>query len=138
MIPLRVHNIVDYVAAVVFIAAPYIFGFADIDIARNFFLILGLGLAGYSCLTKYQYSLAKLIPIGPHMFLDVVVGFLCMIGPYVLNYRLAISSGQTAAHYFMGLGIWGLVALTRPDTNILEKSIPDSSVSDREDFRKAA
>ena len=135
MIPLRVHAILDYIAAVVLVAAPYIFGFSEIDIARNFFLILGIGLAVYSALTKYKYSFAKIIPVGPHMFLDVVVGFLTMIGPYVLNYRLAISSAQTAAHYFIGLGIWGLVALTRPDTDILEKSVSDEDI---DDFRKAA
>jgi hypothetical protein len=135
MIPLRVHNVVDYVAAVLLVAAPYIFGFADIDVARNFFLIMGVGLAAYSAITKYRYSLAKIIPIGPHMFLDVVVGFLVMVGPYVLNYRLAISSGQTAAHYFLGLGLWGLVALTRPDTHIMEQSVHESEVND---FTKAA
>jgi hypothetical protein len=135
MIPLRVHSIVDYVAAVVLVAAPYVFGFADIDVARNFFLVLGIGLAAYSALTKYRYSFAKIIPIGPHMFLDVVVGFLTMVGPYVLNYRLAISSAQTAAHYFIGLGVWALVALTRPDADVLEKTIHDEDI---DDFRKAA
>jgi hypothetical protein len=135
MIPLRIHSIVDYVAAVVLLAAPYVFGFADIDIARNFFLFLGVALAAYSAITKYRYSLAKIIPVGPHMFLDVVVGFFTMIAPYVLNYRLAISSAQTAAHYFIGLAIWGLVALTRPDTHILEKSVHDEEV---DDFKKAA
>jgi hypothetical protein len=69
------------------------------------------------------------------MFLDVVVGFFAMIGPYVLNYRLAISSAQTAAHYFIGLAIWGLVALTRPDTDVLEKSVHDEDI---DDFKKAA
>jgi hypothetical protein len=135
MIPLRIHAILDYIVAVVLVAAPYLFGFADIDIARNFFLIMGIVLAVYSALTKYRYSLAKIIPIGPHMFLDVVVGFFTMIGPYVLNYRLAISSAQTAAHYFIGLGLWAVVALTRPDADVVEKSVSDEDI---DDFRKAA
>jgi hypothetical protein len=132
MIPIKVHNIVDYVAAAALIVCPYIFGFSDVPAARDLFIVLGLALAAYSAVTQYRYSLAKVIPLGVHMFLDVVVGFVLMIGPYSFNYRALISDGQTALHFILGLSLWALVALTRP------QSAEMSEITDINDFKKAA
>jgi hypothetical protein len=134
MISLRTHNILDYVGAAVLIVCPFIFGFSDVTAARNLFIILGVALAAYSALTKYYYSVAKIIPVGPHMFLDVVTGFLLMIGPYAFNYRALVTNGQTALHFILGLAVWGLVALTRPKTDVAERGLP----SDVTDIRRAA
>jgi hypothetical protein len=133
MIPLRIHNILDYVAAGVLVVSPYVFGFSDVSYARNLFVILGLVLAGYSAITKYRYSIAKIIPLGPHMFLDVLTGFFLMVGPYAFNYRALITDGQTALHFILGLGVWALVALTRP-----RSSVVDTQISDIDDFRNVA
>jgi hypothetical protein len=125
MIPLKTHNILDYVAALVLIASPYMFNFSDVGPARNLFLTMGFALAIYSSITHYQYSLAKIIPIRPHMVLDIVTGFVLMIGPYAFNYRAALSNGQTALHFVLGLGVWGLVALTRSRPLITEQGVTD-------------
>jgi hypothetical protein len=125
MIPLKTHNILDYVAALVLIASPYMFNFSDVGPARNLFLTMGFALAIYSSITQYQYSLAKIIPIRPHMVLDIVTGFVLMIGPYAFNYRAALSNGQTALHFVLGLGVWGLVALTRSRPLITEQGVTD-------------
>ncbi len=112
MIPLRVHNALDYVLGGLLILSPTIFGMGDIDSARGMFWFLGFGLIGYSLLTRYPYSLVKAIPLGVHMALDVVVGLALMLAPTVLGYRSLISDGQNAAHFVLGLGAIGLVALT--------------------------
>lgn len=113
MIPLKTHNILDYVGAFVLIASPYVFNFSDVPTARNVFETLGFVLAIYSMLTRYPYSIAKIIPLRAHMLLDVITGFVLMIAPYAFSYRAAITNGQTALHFVLGLGLWGLVALTR-------------------------
>jgi hypothetical protein len=130
MIPLKTHNILDYVGAFVLIASPYLFNFSDVNTARNLFLTLGFVLAIYSALTQYQYTLAKFIPIRVHMLLDVVTGFVLMIGPYAFSYRAGITNGQTALHFVLGLGLWGLVALTRSRPGIIERDITTSDVTD--------
>ena len=81
MIPLNVHNVLDYVIGAALILAPSIFGFSEIDAARNVFLVLGVGLIIYSLLTRYRYSLAKIIPLKVHMAMDTMAGVIVMISP---------------------------------------------------------
>lgn len=114
MLSLKTHNILDYVFGVVFILCPAIFGFSDVDAARNVFVVLGAGLIGYSLLTDYRYSIAKLIPLGAHMMLDLILGFAFMLAPTVLGYRPLLTDGQFALHFVAGLGSIGLVVFTRP------------------------
>lgn len=42
VIPFRIHGGIDALAGVFLLAAPWIFGFASEDGARNFFLVLGV------------------------------------------------------------------------------------------------
>ena len=42
-IPLSVHVVLDYILAVVLIAAPFLFGFADETAPLAFFIVLGVG-----------------------------------------------------------------------------------------------
>ena len=112
MLSLRTHNILDYVIGAILVLSPYVFGFSDVEAARNTFLVLGFGLIGYSLLTNYHYSVAKIIPLGIHMGMDVLSGLVLMVAPWVFGYRDMITDGQTVFHFVMGLGAWGLVALT--------------------------
>lgn len=117
MIPLRVHNAIDYVIGAVLILSPYVFGFADIAAARNLYLVLGFGLIGYSLFTRYPYSVVKAIPLGVHMTMDVIAGIILMLGPSIFGYRGLITGGQNALHFVLGLGAIGLVALTDQKTD---------------------
>src|SRR3989338_2511280 len=74
MLSIKTHNILDYVTGAILLFVPAIFGFSEIDAARNIFIFAGISLIGYSLLTKYQYSLWKVIPLGVHMSLDVLLG----------------------------------------------------------------
>jgi hypothetical protein len=116
MLSLRTHNILDYVGAAILVLSPFIFGFSDVAAARNTFLVLGFALAIYSLLTNYYYSVAKLIPLGVHMFLDVVTGIVLMLAPSIFNYRSVITDGQYALHFVLGIGVIVLVAVTRRKT----------------------
>lgn len=140
MVSLRVHNILDYVAGAALLLCPYIFGFADVAAARGLFLVLGFGLIGYSLLTNYQYSVFKVIPLGVHMALDVLFGVMLILGPYVFGYRGAVTAGQTGLHYVLGIGVIGLVALTRPKTDQgrVMTGQPREITTDEEVRRRAA
>jgi hypothetical protein len=113
MITLRTHNVIDYVTATVLVLCPLIFGFSQIDAARNLFLVAGVLLAAYSLFTNYYFSIAKIIPVPVHMALDSAEGVLLMIAPSVFGYREQVTGGQYALHFVLGLGLIGLVALTR-------------------------
>ncbi len=116
MLSLKAHNIIDYVAAVVLVLCPYIFGFGDIASARNVFLFAGFILALYSVFTNYYFSLLKLIPLGAHMTFDVLLGIFLMVAPWLFAYRGTMSPGQEYLHYILGVAVFALVGVTREKT----------------------
>lgn len=115
-IPLKTHNILDYVVGAALILSPYLFGFSDVFAARNVFLALGFGLVAYSAVTKYYYSLAKWLALGPHMTLDVILGATLIVSPWLFSYNLLITDFQMALHWIFGLGAVLMVSLTKPKT----------------------
>jgi hypothetical protein len=113
MMSLRTHNVLDYVTGVVLLFIPAIFGFAEIDAARNSFLGAGIAIIAYSLLTRYEYALWRVIPLGTHMTLDVIDGVFVMLAPWIFGYRDLLTAGQEVLHYVAALAIFGLVAFTR-------------------------
>lgn len=116
MIPLRAHNILDYVIGAILMVSPWLFGFGDIAAARNTLMILGLGLITYSLLTNYYFSIARVIPLGLHMAFDAAAGAALILAPSLLQYRNQLTDGQHAVHFLLGLGAITLVAFTKPRT----------------------
>jgi hypothetical protein len=114
MIPLNTHGILDYVIGAVLVASPYVFGFSQIPEAASVFLALGIGLIAYSLLTRYKYSVLKLVPIPLHMFLDAAIGVFIMLAPSLFAYQALLTTGQYVLHFALGLGTLAFVALTGP------------------------
>jgi hypothetical protein len=113
MLSLKTHNVLDYAIGVVLLFIPVIFGFSAIDAARNSFLFAGFALIAYSLLTRYDYALWRVIPVGTHMGLDVLDGVFLMLAPWIFGYRDLLTPGQEVLHYVLALGVFGFVALTR-------------------------
>ena len=132
-VSLTTHNILYYVAGGLLVLCPYLFGFDGIDAARSLFLIGGLALIAYSLFTRYPYSIAKVIPLGVHMTLDVILGVLLLIGPYALGYNDVITSFQSGVHVVLGITLIALVIFTRPRTESRSGLIEDVT-----DIRRAA
>lgn len=116
MLSIKQHNVMDYVTGATLIAAPELSGLKEVPRARGLFWALGFGLIGYSLLTRYPYSLKKVIPLGMHMAMDVASGLTLMAGPSLLGYQREISGFQRALHFILGGSAIGLVALTKPRT----------------------
>ena len=125
MVSLKTHNIIDYVIGTALILAPFLFGFAEVEAARNVFMIAGFALIAYSLLTNYYYAAIRVIPLGVHMSLDVITGVLLMTAPWIFDYRSLLTPTQAYLHYIMGLGAMALVAVTqeRTETDKIEHGI---------------
>ncbi len=86
MIPTRTHGVIDYIVGLLLILAPYIFGFADGTAAQWTPMILGIAALIYSLLTRYELSVAKVIPMPVHLGLDIASGLLLAASPWLFGF----------------------------------------------------
>ena len=54
MIPFPVHGMIESIMAAVWLVMPWLFGFADDAVARNFYVAAGVGLLVVAALTDYR------------------------------------------------------------------------------------
>jgi hypothetical protein len=99
-VPALVHGIIEYLAAILFIAAPFIFGFDD-DTAVAASLIVGVIVLIIAATTAWQTGLISSIPVQAHVVLDYVVAIFLIAAPFVLGF----SGDGTAAAFFIVIGV---------------------------------
>jgi len=112
MIPLKVHNVFDYILGAFLLVCPLLFGFTQVMMARNFFWLAGIIWIGYSLVTRYYYSLANIIPVKVHMVLDTLLGVLLVLAPFVFGYVFVMNGVQMGLHYVLGFGLIADVIFT--------------------------
>lgn len=116
----RAHGVLDYVVGVLLILAPYLFGFADNEPARNAAWIVGGGALLYSLLTAYELSIAKLIPYRVHLGLDIVAGLFLAASPWLMNFADRVF----APHLIVGLLEIGAALMSRPAASPHDHHLP--------------
>jgi len=85
-LPTSVHGVIDYLWGVALIAAPWLFGFADVPVARWVAFVFGVGAILYSAFTAYELGVLHLLPMPLHLVLDGAVGALLAISPVLLGF----------------------------------------------------
>lgn len=85
-IPTNVHGVLDYLIGVLLIAAPWLFGFADTDMARWIPIILGVAVIVYSLLTRYELGVIDAIPMTAHLWVDAVAGLFLAASPWLFGF----------------------------------------------------
>jgi hypothetical protein len=106
----RTHGALDYIVGAALIVAPYLFGFADDEPARNAAWIVGGGSLLYSLFTAYELSIAKIIPYRVHLGLDLVAGLFLAASPWLMNFADRVF----APHLVVGLLEIGVALMSRP------------------------
>jgi hypothetical protein len=86
VISTRTHGILDYVVGVLLILAPWLFGFATGGIEQWLPVILGLVLIVSSLMTDYELSIAKVIPMPVHLAMDMAMGALLAVSPWLFGF----------------------------------------------------
>jgi hypothetical protein len=86
VIPTRIHGIVDYLVGTLLIVTPFILGFADGSAAQWVPIIAGALTINYSLLTDYERGLARVLPMRLHLYLDMLVGSLVAISPWLFGF----------------------------------------------------
>jgi hypothetical protein len=82
----KTHAVLDYVVGILLIAAPWIFNFANGEAAQNVPVTLGIITIIMSLLTKYEYSLFKVIGLNVHLVIDFLAGLFLAISPWLLGF----------------------------------------------------
>ena len=82
----RAHGVIDYLTGALLILAPYLFGFASGGVEQLLPQILGLAILGMSLITRYELSVAKIIPLGVHLAVDFAGGLLLAVSPWLFGF----------------------------------------------------
>jgi hypothetical protein len=103
------HGIVDYVAAIALIAAPFVLGLGSSNpMAIWISVVSGIAVIIVSAATRYRYGLVKLIPFGGHLTLDMLVATAFMLVPSLFKLQ-----GLDAAYYYVNaVVVFWVVAVT--------------------------
>jgi hypothetical protein len=112
-LPLSAHQMIEPVAAILLIAAPWIFGFSDNDTATTLSVIVGVVVLLTGMSTRWRMSLVKLIPLRTHFMMDVAVAVALIVLPFVAGF----SDHGGATRFFVIAGVLelGTALMTRWD-----------------------
>jgi hypothetical protein len=109
-VPLFAHGLLEYGAGVLAIAAPFLFSF-DHNGAIAFSVFMGAAILVLAGLTAGPTGIVRSLPIDSHVVLDVVIGILLVVVPFVLGFTE--DAAATAFLVLLGLAWLGLALLTR-------------------------
>lgn len=84
-IPLFAHGVIEYAAAVLFIAAPFLLSF-DSGTATALSIVVGVVLLGLAAATDGPTSLVNQVPRPAHVALDYVLVVLLIALPFLAGF----------------------------------------------------
>ncbi len=79
------HGEVEYVAGILFIAAPFLFGFES-DAATAASIVIGIGILVVAAAREGPTGLAKVIPVGIHVVLDFADVVVLIAAPFLFGF----------------------------------------------------
>jgi hypothetical protein len=112
-ISLATHAAAEPLVAILFIAAPWIFGFSDVSDAKTISIVLGVLVLLTGMTTRWRMALVKLLSLGTHRAMDFAVAAAAILAPFVFGF----SDNGAATRFFiiMGVAEAGAALLTRWD-----------------------
>ena len=110
LVPWVVHAAVEYVAAVLFLAAPFVFDFES-DTATYTSLAIGVVVLLVALISRSPLSITDSLANSAHATLDYVLAVVLVLAPFVLGF----ADDTAAVTFFVLLGVAhaALTLLTR-------------------------
>ena len=105
----KTHGYIDYIVAVLLIAAPWLFGFADGGAETWVPVILGAGVIVYSLITDYELGATPQISMRTHLTLDLLGGILLAVSPWLFGFSEIV----WVPHLVVGLLEIGAALMTK-------------------------
>jgi hypothetical protein len=119
-VPAFVHGVIEYLAAVLLIAAPFLFSF-DNGTAKAVSIVVGVLVLIVAASTAWRTGMISSIPVPAHVALDYVVAALLIAAPFLFGF--SDDGGATA--FFIVLGVVHLL-LTIATRFVVEERPPRS------------
>lgn len=104
----RQHGIIDYIYSLTLLAAPRLFGFRHQRLPATIARVFGAGALAMSLLTRYEFSVAKIIPLRIHLIADVISTVLLAASPFLFGFR------RRRPHVWLPHVLIGLISLPIP------------------------
>lgn len=99
-IPVALHGMIEYLAAVLCIAAPFVLSF-DADAATAVSIVVGVVILFVAATTNGPTSLVDSLPVVVHVALDFILAGLLIAAPFIFDF----SDDGTATAFFLVLGV---------------------------------
>jgi hypothetical protein len=103
-IPAFVHGVAEYLAAILLIAAPFLFSFDD-DTATAVSIVAGVLLLVLTSFTALPTGIVKSIPVQAHAIFDYLLAALLIAAPFLFTF----TGDGAATAFFIVLGVAYLV-----------------------------
>ena len=99
-IPAFVHGVVEYLAAALFIAAPFLLSFDD-DTATAVSIVAGVLVLVLTASTALPTGLIRSVPVQAHAMIDFLLAAVLIASPFLFGY----SDDGTATAFFIVIGV---------------------------------
>ena len=99
-VPAFVHGVIEYLAAALFIAAPFLFSF-DNGTATAVSIVVGVVILIVTASTALPTGLIKSIPVQAHAVIDFLLAAVLIAAPFLFGF----SDDGTATAFFIVLGV---------------------------------
>src|SRR5215208_1341574 len=99
-IPAFAHGLIEYLAAALFIAAPFLFGFDD-DTATAVSIVAGVLILVVTASTALPTGLIRSIPVQAHAVIDFLLAAVLIAAPFLFGF----TDDGTATAFFIVLGV---------------------------------
>lgn len=109
-IPAAVHGLIEYVAGVFFIAAPFMFGYVN-GWAVGISIAVGVAILAITAATALPTGLVKLIPASVHLVLDFILAAFLIAAPFLFGFNT--ESAALAVFLVMGVAHLLITIATR-------------------------
>jgi hypothetical protein len=114
IIPKFYHGVLDYLSGLLLLAAPNLFGFAEIGGATVWVpRIVGIMILLQALMTDYELGVMKIVPISMHLMMDYVIGAFLFVAPFVFGISVR-SMVATVLLIVVALVAIGGAAMTEP------------------------
>jgi hypothetical protein len=82
----KTHGVMDYIAGILLILSPWIFGFATGGPAQTVPIVVGILIISMSLFTDYEAGAVKKISLNFHLGMDIIAGAFLALSPWLFGF----------------------------------------------------